>query len=52
MVISVNAPKAVEEEEPILAEGEEGAEGAEGESEDSSEDSSSTDAEGEGSEES
>ena len=52
MVISVNAPKAVEEEEPILAEGEEGAEGAEGESEDSSEDASSTDAEGEGSEES
>ena len=52
MVISVNAPKAVEEEEPILAEGEEGAEGAEGENEDSSEDSSSTDAEGEGSEES
>ena len=52
MVISVNAPKAVEEEEPILAEGEAGAEGAEGESEDSSEDSSSTDAEGEGSEES
>ena len=52
MVISVNAPKAVEEEEPILAEGEEGAEGAESESEDSSEDSSSTDAEGQGSEES
>jgi large subunit ribosomal protein L25 len=50
MVISVNAPKAVEEEEPILAEGEESAEGAEGE--DSSEDSSSTDAESEGSEES
>tara|TARA_B100000767_G_scaffold13445_1_gene12967 strand:- start:1742 stop:2440 length:699 start_codon:yes stop_codon:yes gene_type:complete len=49
MVISVNAPKAVEEEEPILAEGEED---AEGESEDSSEDSSSTDAESEGSEES
>ena len=50
MVISVNAPKAVEEEEPIIAEGEEGTEGAEGE--DSSEDSNSTDTESEGSEES
>jgi hypothetical protein len=50
MVVSVNAPKAVEEEEePILEDGEEGA-AEEGESSD--EESNSEEADSEGSEES
>ena len=52
MVISVNAPKAVEEEEPILEDGEEGAEGAAEEGEGSDEETNSEEADSEGSEES
>lgn len=52
MVISVNAPKAVEEEEPIVEEGAEGEDGTEDAGEGSSEDATSDDAESEGSEES
>jgi large subunit ribosomal protein L25 len=52
MVVSVNAPKAVEEEEPILEEGEEGEEGATEEGESSNEESNSEEADSEGSEES
>jgi hypothetical protein len=39
MIVSINAPKAIVEEEPILAEGEEGEE-AESSEEDADEDSS------------
>ena len=52
MVVSVNAPKAVEEEEPIVEEGVEGEDGTEDAGEGSSEDDTSDDAESEGSEES
>jgi len=52
MVVSVNAPKAVEEEDPILEEGEEGEEGATEEGESSNEESNSEEADSEGSEES
>ena len=52
MVVSVNAPKAVEEEEPIVEEGAEGEDGTEDAAEGSSDDTTSDDAESEGSEES
>ena len=52
MVVSVNAPKAVEEEEPILEDGEEGEEGAAEEGEGSDEETNSEEADSEGSEES
>jgi large subunit ribosomal protein L25 len=52
MVVSVNAPKAVEEEEPIVEEGAEGEDGTEDAAESSSDDTTSDDAESEGSEES
>ena len=52
MVVSVNAPKAVEEEEPILEDGEEGEEGAAEEGEGSDEETNSEEANSEGSEES
>ena len=51
MVVSVNAPKAVEEE-PILEDGEEGEEGAAEEGEGSDEETNSEEADSEGSEES
>ena len=51
MVVSVNAPKAVEEEEPILEDGEEGEEGAAEEGEGSDEETNSEEADSEGSEE-
>ena len=52
MVVSVNAPKAVEEEEPITEEGAGGEDGTEDAGDGSSDDASSDDAESEGSEES
>ena len=52
MVVSVNAPKAVEEEEPILEDGEVGEEGVAEEGEGSDEESNSEEADSEGSEES
>ena len=52
MVVSVNAPKAVEEEEPIVEEGAEGEDGTEDAAEGSSDDATSDDAESVGSEES
>ena len=52
MVVSVNAPKAVEEEEPILEDGEQGEEGAAEEGEGSDEETNSEEANSEGSEES
>jgi len=52
MVVSVNAPKAVEEEEPILEEGMESEEGTAEEGESSDEEANSGEAESKGSEES
>ena len=52
MVVSVNAPKAAEEEEPILEEGMESEEGTAEEGESSDEEANSEEAESKGSEES